>query len=325
MSQYFDNKDLFLSPNTKQYGSHMVMTNVHKETKRKYVNIDTRFRDDYSDSQLANYTITLPERITDAKSIYITNVEIPNVLYNVSAVQKNSSLVLSKTVNNITTKYVVTVPDGRYKTITELHSALNAQLQTIQALQITQVDNTTTPPTTTTITDISINLTSSNKSKITSATNTYAINFAVDASGNVDKSLLKSKLGWILGFRKINYTVNNTTTIIAEALPDVFGSKYLYLAIDEFSNGNQRSFISPLPNSFINKNIAARVSIDSIAFGFNNLITANRANGAMVSDKREYTGKIDLQKLNVQLLDEYGNPVSLNGLDFSFCMEVEHE
>ena len=306
MSQYFDNKDLFLSPNTKQYGSHMVMTNVHKETKRKYVNIDTRFRDDYSESQLANYIITLPERITDAKSIYITNVEIPNVLYNVSAVQKNSSLVLTN-INN-SNKYVITVPDGRYKTITELHSELNVKL-----LFITGDSN------------IRISLDSSNKSKFTSTTNTYAINFAVDASGNVDKSLLKSKLGWILGFRKINYTVNNTTTIIAEALPDVFGSKYLYLAIDEFSNGNQRSFISPLPNSFINKNIAARVSIDSIAFGFNNLITANRANGAMVSDKREYTGKIDLQKLNVQILDEYGNPISLNGLDFSFCMEVEHE
>ena len=304
MSQYFDNKDLFLSPNTKQYGSHMVMTNVHKETKRKYVNIDTRFRDDYSDSQLANYTITLPERITDAKSIYITNVEIPNVLYNVSTVQRNCSFVVTDIGNS--NKYTVTVPDGRYKTIEDLHIALNAKLDAI-----------------TEISDITISL-DSKKSKFTSSKN-YAINFAVDDSGNVDKSLLKSKLGWILGFRKINYTVNNTTPIIAEALPDVFGSKYLYLAIDEFSNGNQRSFISPLPNSFINKNIAARVSIDSIAFGFNNLITANRANGAMVSDKREYTGKIDLQKLNVQILDEYGNPVSLNGLDFSFCMEVEHE
>jgi len=306
MSQYFDNKDLFLSPNTKQYGSHMVMTNVHKETKKKYVNIDTRFRDDYSYSQLANYTITLPERITDAKSIYITNVEIPNVLYNVSAVQKNSSLVLSKTVNNITTKYVITVPDGRYKTITELHSELDAKLRSITG------DS-----------NIRISLVS-NKSKITSTTNTYTINFAVDTSGNFDKSLLNSKLGWILGFRNINYTLNSSG-ITAEALPDVFGSKYLFLAIDEFSNGNQRSFISPLPNSFINKNIAARISIDSIAFGFNNLISANRANGTMVSDKREYTGKIDLQKLNVQILDEYGNPVSLNGLDFSFCMEVEHE
>jgi hypothetical protein len=305
MSQYFDNKDLFLTPNTRQYGSHMVMTNVHKETKRKYVNIDTRFRDDYSYSQLANYTITLPERITDAKSIYITNVEIPNVLYNVSAVQKNSSFLLTNTGNN--NEYTVTVPDNRYTTIASLHSALNTQFSYI---------------------DPSINVfldLSNNKTRVKSTRNTYTINFAVDNSGNVDKSLLKSKLGWILGFRKINYTVNTTTTIIAEALPDVFGSKYLYLAIDEFSNGNQRSFISPLPNSFINKNIAARVSIDSIAFGYNNLISANRANGTMVSDKREYTGKIDLQKLNVQILDEYGNPVSLNGLDFSFCMEVEHE
>jgi len=308
MSQYFDNKDLFLSPNTKQYGSHMVMTNVHKETKKKYVNIDTRFRDDYSYSQLANYTITLPERITDAKSIYITNVEIPDVLYNVSAVQKNSSLVLTKIANNIaTTKYVVTVPDNRYTTIDDLHSALNAKLHSITG------DS-----------NISISLNSSNKSKITSTTNTYTINFAVDTSGNFDKSLLNSKLGWILGFRNITYTVKSIG-ITAEALPDVLGSKYLYLAIDEFSHGNQRSFISPLPKSFINKNIAARISVETVAFGFNKLISANRANGTMVSDKREYTGKIDLQKLNVQILDEYGNPVSLNGLDFSFCMEVEHE
>jgi hypothetical protein len=304
MSQYFDNKDLFLSPNTKQYGSHMVMTNVHKETKKKYVNIDTRFRDDYSYSQLANYTITLPERITDAKSIHITNVEIPDVLYNMSAVQKNSSLVITNNSNN--NKYTITVPDNRYTTISSLHTALNAQFSYI---------------------DPSINVfldLSNNKTRIKSTRNSYTINFAVDTSGNFDKSLLNSKLGWILGFRNISYTLNSTG-IKAESLPDLFGTKYLYLAIDEFSNGNQRSFISPLPNSFINKNIVARISIDTIAFGFNNLITANRANGTMVSDKREYTGKIDLQKLNVQILDEYGNPVSLNGLDFSFCMEVEHE
>jgi len=305
MSQYFDNKDLFLNPKTKQYGSHMVMTNVHKETKTKYVNIDTRFRDDYSYSQLANYTITLPERITEVKSIYITNVEVPDVLYNVSAVQKNNSLTLTK--NGTNTKYTVTIPDNRYATVSALHTALNVQLHSVTG------DS-----------NISISVNSSNKSQLVSTTNTYTINFAVDSSGNFDKSLLNSKLGWILGFRHISYTVNNSA-VVAEALPDIFGPKYLYLAIDEFSHGNQRSFISPLPKSIINKNIVARISVASLAFGFNNLITANRADGSMVSDKREYTGKVDLQRLNVQILDEYGNPVSLNGLDFSFCMEVEHE
>jgi len=306
MSEYFDKKDLFLHPKTTQYGSHMVMTNVHKEKKTKYVNIDTRFRDDYSYSQNANYTITLPEKITEVKSIYITNIEIPDVLYNISALQNNNSLLITKTSNG--TKYVVTVPDNKYGKIADLHTALNTVIRAATS------DN-----------NITVSLNSFNKSQIASTTNAYTINFAVDSSGNFDKSLLNSKLGWLMGFRSISYTISSTKTISAEALPDMFGPKYVYLAIDEFSNGNARSFISPLPRSTINKNIVARISINTATFGFGSLISANRADGSMVSDRREYKGKVDLQKLNVQILNEYGNPVSLNGLDFSFCMEVEHE
>lgn len=33
----FDNSSLFMEPRTNQYGSHMIMTNVHKPTKTKYV------------------------------------------------------------------------------------------------------------------------------------------------------------------------------------------------------------------------------------------------------------------------------------------------
>jgi hypothetical protein len=44
-----------------------------------------------------------------------------------------------------------------------------------------------------------------------------------------------------------------------------------------------------------------------------------------LSDRRQYSGKVDIQKLNVQLIDDTGTPVDLNGLDFSFCLEVEHE
>ena len=65
MSNYFDNKDLFVGPKTNQYGGHMVMTNVVKERKKKYINVDTRFRDEYSSggSGVEGITITLPERI----------------------------------------------------------------------------------------------------------------------------------------------------------------------------------------------------------------------------------------------------------------------
>jgi len=44
-----------------------------------------------------------------------------------------------------------------------------------------------------------------------------------------------------------------------------------------------------------------------------------------LSDLRTYNGKIDIQKLNVQLIDENGNTVNMNGCDFSFCLELMHE
>ena len=44
-----------------------------------------------------------------------------------------------------------------------------------------------------------------------------------------------------------------------------------------------------------------------------------------MSDRREYQGKIDIQKLNIQLVTEWGVPINLNGLDFSFILDIEHE
>ena len=82
MSQF--TTDLFLEPNTKQYGSHMVMTNVTKQTKVKYVNIDTRFRDEYNYLSTVNYNLTLPQRITDVKTMTLTAIEIPMSIYNIS-------------------------------------------------------------------------------------------------------------------------------------------------------------------------------------------------------------------------------------------------
>ena len=84
MSSYFDNKELFTGPKMNQYGSHMVMTNVTKAPKIKYVNIDTKFRDEYNSNITTDYTITLPERITDVRSISVTNVEVPNTFFNIS-------------------------------------------------------------------------------------------------------------------------------------------------------------------------------------------------------------------------------------------------
>jgi hypothetical protein len=300
-----DNKELFMGPKTTQYGSHMVMTDVVKPTKTKYINIDTRFRDEYNSSQLINYNITLPERINDVRCISVTNVEIPMTMYNISASLGNNVFYI-KNNETVPTTLLLTVSDNNY-TITSLVTAINSQLTTKFS------------------SDISLSVDTNYKCYFDSISKSYTIDFAVDSNGNSDKYNLKNKLGWILGFRDASYSMVSTSKLTSEAIYDVTGTKYLYLAVDEFTKGNQSSFISPLPRSLINKNILARIALNNTIYGFGSMYEVNRFSGALVSDTRSYTGKADLQKLNIQLLNEFGNPVNLNGLDISLCLEIEHE
>jgi len=142
-----------------------------------------------------------------------------------------------------------------------------------------------------------------------------------NVSGVQDKYFAKSKLGWLLGFRKLSYDL--TSGITGESILNMNGPKYLYLALEEFNKNTQNSFTSPLSSSLVNKNIIARISLNNSSFG--TILNANIQNGLLISDKRGYHGKNDLQKLNVQLLNELGKPINLNGLDFSFCLEATYE
>jgi hypothetical protein len=132
-------------------------------------------------------------------------------------------------------------------------------------------------------------------------------------------------LGWLLGFRNISYTIPGNSTLNSESLLDLSTPRYIYLIIDEFINSNPNSFISPLPSSIINKNIIAKISMDYYHYPFGNIIVGNFTNGYLISDVRSYSGKVNIQKLKIQLVNEYGNPIHLNGLDFSFCLEINYE
>jgi hypothetical protein len=322
MSQYFDNKDSFLQPKVNQYGNHMVMTNVYKPTKTKYWNIDTRFRDDYdqysqtiSGSQIRWFTFSLPETINDVKSIYVTNVEFPVSFYNISAAFGNNVMKVNNT--------LITVPDGTY-TASSLKTALQAKLNSASLSSV--------------VFDISNN--GNNFTSFTNGTGSaLTLSFAVKPSNtcnnvtnspngltaDFDKYNAKSKLGWLLGFRDISYTIANGVTKTSESSYDLNNPKYLYLIIDEFISGNPNSFVSPLPMSLVNKNILAKITMDYVHYGIGTVLPANQYNGFLMSDKRRYSGKVNLQKLKIQLVNEYGHSVNLNGLDFSFCLEIEYE
>lgn len=307
MSKYLDEKtELFMEPTVSQYGNHMVMSNVHKPLKKKYINIDTKFCDEYSNLKTANYNFTLPQRITEVKNISVLNMELPITFFNISSDLGNNVFQIIQSGNS----KIISLPSNNYTNstiITEINKDLSSNHY--------YTDSTH---------NIKIDISNNYFARISNTSGSpITIVFDINNSG-IDKNNFKSKLGWILGFRQTNYTIPSGSSIISENFIDLNQNRYLYLVVDEFSKGIQNSFISPLSTSLINKNIIAKISLNTQGFPFGTVQPLNRYLGLM-TDCRSYTGKVDLQKLNIQLINEYGLPMNLNGNHFSFCIEVQHE
>jgi hypothetical protein len=343
-----NNSKLFLSPSVSQHGSHMVMSNVVKETKTKCINIDTKFCDEYVNNvtnnsnpnyNISNYIITFPQKINDVKSIKIESIELPNIIYNISKSQENNYFKLTKNGNST----MIILNDGYY-TITSLINEINSKINT--DVYYGACNN-------------NANINGGIYKSFFYATSSLpiTIDFAVSIDGNFDKYNFKSKLGWILGFRNTSYIISNVlnkssvfgsstitnndimnfstiNTIISNPINNILPSenfvnlntsKYIYLIIDEFCNGKQNSFYSSLPTSLINKNIIAKIIINNKIFPFGEMITATHTNGYLFSDNRIFNGKIDIQKLNIQLVNENGQIINLNGFDFSMSLKLEYE
>ena len=276
--------------------------------------MDTKFADDYVNNTTnpsnlytynqSSYTFTLPQRINDVKSIKVQTSELPMTFYNISAFNGNN--VMSVKVGT-SAPTIISVPDGNY-TVSSLISAISYQFtsNSISGFSITNssVNNKTTFANT--------------------SESTLILNFAINSDGSFDKYNFKNKLGWVLGFRNTTYTIQTAGTLISESIMQL-NWKYLYLALDEFSNGNQNSFASQMSSSLINKNIIAKIVLNKTTFDFGTILATNANYGNLMSDIRSYNGKIDIQKLNVQLLNEYGNVVNLNGADFSVGIQIEYE
>lgn len=296
-----------MEPKTTQYGSHMVTTGVMLPTKIKYLNMDTRYSDNYSTIKTANYHITLPERVSDVKSIKVRCAEIPMSFYNISFQLDNNVFNVIDTLTDAT--YTFQIPDGFYEE-DGLVDAVNAQLQTapspVNAL-VYSIKNKRSVFTNNGTTDLKIQ-------------------FDVSPQGATDLQNMPYKLGWILGFRETDYVIPSLFELNSSSFVDFFLPRYLFLVINEFKNTNPYSFITLMQSSEINRSqILARIAMDYTKHPFGTVLRASEEEGFIVSDTRVYTGPTTLHRMNVILVNERGVAMDLNGLDFSFCLELTSE
>lgn len=327
----FDHNRLFNEPTMEQHGSHMIIKNVQKPEKTKYVTIDTCFRDQYDTSLLANYNITLPERINSVKSMKVLSLEMPLSYHNVSSSLGNNSFQLK---NSATlAEEVIVVGDNFYPTSTfptPLNSVFSASGSGwISGGNMTIAFDSTSGKMT---------LENANAVDVQITFDTVECTGGTGPKGGLSKNeSLMSKLGWLLGFRLPSYTIPKSGYITGEAIANFSGIPYFYLILDEFKNSNPHSFIGLSRTSQLSsQQILARITVDTSSFAIGiagGVVTGGTGpqkmavghDDNMVSDTRTYGELVDIQKMNVRIVDQFGRIMNLNGLDFSFLLELKHE
>jgi len=273
---------------------------LKKRTLRQNLNIDTKFRDNYYTSLSSNFHFDLPIRFMKIVSMELTAFEFPTSHYSISKQAGNNFFAISFC-GDIE---MIIVQSGNYSSqglVDYLNNYVSLSTNTnlnavIFSLKPSSGNNDSA--------QLIIGLTSDIGMDI-------AVNFQCDIYGNVDTTVpLPLKLGWMMGFRNGIYT--DDVTYFSEGIVDLSGSKYLYLVIDDYNNNVNNGFYSAFNSSILNQNILARISL------------VNNATNTLsfVTSPRQYFGPVDIQKVNVQLLDEYGRIVDLNNMDYSFCLSM---
>jgi len=314
MSRFYTAEDLAMGPQIEQHSSHMVMTNVSQENRVKYVNIDSKFRDDY-DSHVdgpVDFMVTLPSPITHVQSMKVENIEIPLSFYNVSKALGNSYFAVDYyNEEGHKEELVVTIPDGQYDTIESLAIAVQTAFNAVS-------DG---PDVTVTTSGSRVTMTSA-----LTAPKKYVIKFPASETGGDDKYNVKGKLGWTLGFTSLSETITpDTATVTATNVYDLTRPRVIYMYIDEFSQSKSNSFTTVMARSQNSDNIIAKISTNRATNIMRSVFPANEKNGYLLSDHRYYNGKCDIKRLRVQLLDEFDRKIDLNGLDFSFSLRIVHK
>jgi hypothetical protein len=293
----------------------------------KTLNIDTRFRDNLYTTQSSDFNMHIPNKLNKVVSMQLSSVELPIVFYNISESFGNNYLYISANYNSfdykktgITDEKFIIIPDGNYNS--------NGLINTINNLlsPLDSSGNLIYPNSIFSYIELSLDIDSYNsgtgKVTITASKshfkffNSITLDFTKKMNGTSDTTFLFSKIGWNLGFIKPKY--EGAKSYIADTIFEMSTIRYIYLAVDDFNNNANNQFISVFNKSILNPNILARISIKGAFFD-----SIKENNFTIITEPRKYFGPVDIQRLRIQIYDEYGRILNMNNANYSFCLDFK--
>ena len=287
------------------------INSIKRVTQFKNLHLNSCFREKYDKTTQSNFNLHLPNEIKNAVSLKLASIEIPNSWYLFSNNKKNNiiqfiiKLTDDKTGNLLECNETVTIDDGNYSS-DSLQEYLNSTYfyeteedTPLKYLRFS-IDEHSLKTCICAIEDAPEDF-------------SFSVIFSDDKTDN-----MMNTAGWIMGFRKNKYE-NIEDSIESEALYDGGGDRYIYFCVDDYQYNRNESNIICFDENTLDKSVLAKIPMVN---GKLSLVVEQNLCDTLVKTRR-YNGPVTIKKLNVRLLDRFGDFIDLNHMDFSFTLELE--
>ena len=292
------------------------------------ININSKFRNNYEKTLSTDFIFNLPHEIKNVKSLQYVSSEFTNIPFSINSRMGSNNF---KFIDALNTPHQLIVPEGHY-TGSELATQITTDISNISGLALNNKP----------IVEFDVNSRKFRFYNSTGVTQPFALDFTyklLDTKDNIyhaNFNTIDSKfltIGWILGFRKSRYIYADDYKhdfdtvagkykkgISSEGVYEKMGLRYFMLMVNDYNNSHKNGLISTCQNNaMVDNNILAKIRyfIDSDYYTIDT--------ECAISSVRKYNGNTDINRLHIKLLDQYGRPIDLNGMDFSLTLGCEVE
>ena len=328
-----------------------IINPLYRRTVRRALNVDTRFRPNYASTKSTDIQLTLPYKFEKVVGFRVAAVEMPLTYYAISAELGNNTFrvdwrdAITPDISEEARRHrdIITIPDGNYETAFE--SVSDTSLATIEVTVNTLLracssgrDDGLLRLRYTVDRVSGRSIFAQDISAADWAPIPFTITFNVDRSGNtVDNAALPTFLGWSMGFRAAAYnssrvgsgaqavTGTSAMSLISEGVCSIRGPQYAFIAIDDYNNNVNNYFISAYKDSVSSPNVVARLNLSNMQQSGQvyRIGQDDGVSGQLDFRTRVYFGPVDIQKMRITVLDEFGRVLNLNHMDWSMAIVFE--
>jgi len=335
-----------------------ILNPVSISTIKRALNVDTRFRSNYYTTKSTDFILNIPYKFENVTSMSVATYEIPLTYYAISQQYENNCILFQwentpsvyPADPDFNEQYTLMIPDGNYRAAFQsgggaiIETTINGILAGTDLANQTGMAFTVDATSGRSIFACNSAVDASGNTLPTVGKYTGAMRIAFNVKGKIDRTAASARevsssqsdtrplpyfLGWQLGFRTAVYDMRGISgslpqAAVSEAICMIAGPHYLFLCIDDFNNNVNNYYASAFGASTIAPNIIARLNIKQQlnaagAYG----ITAGESLTTSLTYSREYFGPVDIQRMRITLVDDFGRVLDLNNMDWSFSLMFE--